>query len=110
MSYPDIATSWESMREPLTKTETDMAVNGIVRGRKYNTKTTYKFKLIHELVTSADMQSVIDCYNSVGASSVSYTWKGDSVVYSCIFTTEPTVQPVYDGLYQVTTELIGRTP
>ena len=108
MSYPSVPIAYKSTRTPVKGTKVDMAINGTVRGRNFHTQTTYNFNLVHEYCTSAEMQSIIDCYTSVGASTVNMTWDGDGAVYSVIFTVEPTVQPVYDALYNVTSRLTGR--
>jgi hypothetical protein len=108
MSYPTLPQSYNSSRTPMTSTKVDIAINGMVRARSFYTATTYNIQVVHENVSSAEMQSVIDCYTSVISSTLSLTWDGDGDAYTVIFNAEPTVNPIPGGMWNVESKFVGR--
>lgn len=108
MAYPTVDQSYKSTRKAVAANKIDYAVNGTPRALNFHTNTTYNFTVIHEMTTSTEMQSIVDCYTSVMSDSVSLVWDADNDAYTCIFKGEPDTVPIPGGLWNVTSKLAGQ--
>jgi len=107
MAYPNIDISTRSSVNLQRNLLTDTSDDGTVWGRDLSVNTLYRFSVVHEHITAAEKDELLDFYDN--NTNATFTFTLDDVAYMCRFVTNNALRiEIFTGKrYTVSTELIG---
>ena len=104
--YPDLPQVIGSTKQDDDGTVLDFAESGKPRLRQYYTQVRTQFVIVHD-IDGPDKNTIVSHYATDKANVFNFTFKGDSVTYSCRYLGPPQTLPVAGtDRWRVTTRLI----
>ena len=113
MAYPDFAQTKRSVRISLAPpAETYVASDGSIYTRDYRNGAVkpYEFRVEHELLSEANMDTLLADYFASLGSTTTFTWKGDyddGTTYTVHYVAEPEFVAGRGQLYEARVILRG---